>query len=112
MGTVFHGRFHLARGPITNTIELVKQAGVTVYGAELDETAVPVNAHGANPRWALVLGNEDEGVSPAVRRCCDQLVMIEQASGDSLNVGHAAAICLFELGRATLRTHDGTGACA
>ena len=58
------------------------------------------------------LGNEDIGLSVDVRAACDDIVFIPQAHGDSLNVGHAAAIAMFELGRSS-RTpeHDGLAEC-
>jgi TrmH RNA methyltransferase len=47
---------------------------------------------------ALVLGNEETGLSPAVRDACTQLVRID-GSGvvESLNVSQAAAVFLYEL---------------
>ncbi len=50
-----------------------------------------------------------------MREACDELIYIPQASGDSMNVGHAAAIVLFELSKGTgggRVVHDGRGACA
>jgi TrmH family RNA methyltransferase len=46
---------------------------------------------------ALILGNEGQGVSPAVLACADLRIHIPMQGGiESLNVGAAAAICLFE----------------
>ena len=42
MGTIFHGRIHLATSPLTDTIAAVKRAGISVYGAELAPSAVEV----------------------------------------------------------------------
>ena len=111
MGTIFNARLHRATGRLEQTIGAVKAAGITVYGAEIDETAKPATPHGPEANWAMVLGNEDRGVSTAVRTACDQLVMIPQASGDSFNVGHAAAMCMYELGKTNPRHHDGKAAC-
>ena len=49
----------------------------------------------------------------AARASCDELVMIPQASGDSLNVGHASAIALYTLGKddGKAAAHDGMAAC-
>jgi 23S rRNA (guanosine2251-2'-O)-methyltransferase len=48
----------------------------------------------------IVIGNEAEGLSTAVRSACDVLVRIEQAGGfNSLNAAAAAAVCLYEVGR-------------
>lgn len=49
---------------------------------------------------ALVLGNEETGLSPGVRSSCAKLVRIEGAGGiESLNVSQAAAIALYEFSR-------------
>ena len=49
---------------------------------------------------AIVVGNENTGLSPDARECCTELVRIPMASGQSsLNVGVAAGILLYELTR-------------
>lgn len=46
----------------------------------------------------LVLGNEETGLSPAVRSSCDRLVRIDGSGQvESLNVSQAAAVFLYEL---------------
>ena len=46
---------------------------------------------------ALLFGNEGAGVSPELRQLAHQRVCIPMPGGmESLNVGAAAAICLFE----------------
>lgn len=48
----------------------------------------------------LVFGSEGRGVSPAVLAACDEAVAIPMAAGvDSLNVGAAAAVFLYEAAR-------------
>lgn len=65
-------------------------------------------AAGAMPYWqadlrqptAVVLGNEGAGLSPAVQAAATQIVAIPMAAGvESLNVGVAAAVILFEAQR-------------
>ena len=49
---------------------------------------------------AMVVGNENTGLSPETRKRCTELVRIPMASGQSsLNVGVAAGILLYELTR-------------
>lgn len=49
---------------------------------------------------AIVVGNENAGLSTDTRECCTELVRIPMASGQSsLNVGVAAGILLYELTR-------------
>jgi tRNA G18 (ribose-2'-O)-methylase SpoU len=48
----------------------------------------------------IVLGSEGHGLSPSVLEACDEAVAIPMANGvDSLNVGAAAAVFLFEAAR-------------
>jgi len=52
---------------------------------------------------AWVMGHEGQGVSPALMERCAQTVRIPQPGGEeSLNVGAAAAICLYESARQRL----------
>ena len=49
---------------------------------------------------AIVVGNENTGLSTAVRECCTTLVRIPMAAGQSsLNVAVAAGVLLYELTR-------------
>jgi len=111
MGTIYYHRFYRA-SDLGKTIKAIQADGITVYGVEIGETARPVGPHGIDPNWAAVMGNEDLGLTQAAGKACDHIVFVPQAHGDSLNVGHAAAITLFELGReGPLPQHDGKAAC-
>ena len=49
---------------------------------------------------AIVVGNENTGITTETRECCTELVRIPMASGQSsLNVGVAAGVLLYELAR-------------
>ena len=49
---------------------------------------------------ALVVGNEEKGLAPLVRRRCDAVVSIPQYGAlPSLNVGVAGAVACFEMAR-------------
>jgi tRNA G18 (ribose-2'-O)-methylase SpoU/glycosyltransferase involved in cell wall biosynthesis len=111
MGTIYYHRFFKATS-LRDTIRAIQKGGITVYGVEIGDLAKPVRPHGINRKWAAVMGNEDLGLTKAVAAACDYIIFVPQAHGDSLNVGHAAAITLFELGRdGPLPEHDGQGAC-
>ena len=72
-----------------------KEAGYTVIGAAGEEGAQ--NVHLAQPPFplALVLGSEEEGIRPGIRKRCDALWRIPQARPiDSLNVAQAGAIMM------------------
>lgn len=113
MGTMYYHRFFSAHDSLQETIELIRKAGIRVYGIEIGPEARPITPHGNRRNWAMVLGNEDAGMTHETRQVCHDIVFVPQAHGDSLNVGHAAAISLFELGReCPLPEHDGRAACS
>lgn len=109
MGTIFFHRFYKAES-LEHSLEEMRLAGIRVYGVEIGSEAKRVTPHGKDRKWAAVLGNEDVGLRTGVREVCDSVVFVPQAHGDSLNVGHAAAITMFELGReGPIPAHDGSG---
>jgi RNA methyltransferase, TrmH family len=74
-------------------------AGFDVVGAATRGGAVG-QASGPSSPWALVLGNEEHGLAPAVESACTRLVTIPGSGRvESLNVSVAAAILMHELGR-------------
>lgn len=111
MGTIYYHRFFKAEC-LENTILDLREKGVKVYGVEIGSDAKPVSPHGKDRNWAMVVCNEDKGMTSEVRSVCDNIVFIPQAHGDSLNVGHAAAITMFQLGYDNpTPTHDGCAEC-
>ncbi len=91
----------LFRLPILKTSDLVaslerfKQHNATVYGLEasapLTHRDVP-----ATGRHVFVLGNESEGISPAVARTCTATISLPMARGvESLNVAVTASLLAF-----------------
>ena len=94
------GRLPLFYTPdIGDAIDALRDSGWQVLGAtagannQLHEMAF-------TPSTAIVVGNENTGLSVNARDCCTELVRIPMASGQSsLNVGVAAGILLYELTR-------------
>jgi 23S rRNA (guanosine2251-2'-O)-methyltransferase len=71
------------------TVGLAGESDVSLYGIEFD--ADPV---------ALVVGGEEKGMAPLVRRRCDIVAAIPQHGHlPSLNVGAAGAVACFEVAR-------------
>jgi 23S rRNA (guanosine2251-2'-O)-methyltransferase len=94
----------LARLPVAKVTNLsqaldeAKEAGFTIIGAAGEAEAE--NIHTARPPLplVLVLGSEEEGMRPGIRKRCDLLYRIPQARPiDSLNVAQAGAIILGRL---------------
>jgi len=77
---------------------VLRDGGFTVLG--LDAAGASLLDADLPRRVALVLGNETDGLSPAVRAVCDGLLAIPMEGGvESLNVASAGAVAAFELRR-------------
>ena len=75
-------------------------AGYDVVGAASRGGARGLSGAKAAGPWALVLGNEESGLAPAVEAACTRLVTIPGGGKvESLNVSAAAAVLIHELGR-------------
>ena len=86
-------------GNLVAILERLKEDGFWIYGA-----AAAGGTELYDVDWAaksvLVLGSEDRGLRPLVARSCDLEVTIPLAAeSESLNVGIAAAVILFEQNR-------------
>ena len=97
MGTVF--QIPWARLE-KNWPEQLTKLGIKTAALALTDRSVSVDdaALAAEPRLALVLGSEGDGLSDAVIESCDYTVKIPMSHGvDSLNVAAAAAVAFWEL---------------
>ena len=84
----------LYRAPLPAALRELKQA-YRVVGTVLGGRAVPATWGTSRPA-ALVLGNEESGLDPAVVAACDEVVTIPgSGSVQSLNVAAAAAILMY-----------------
>jgi 23S rRNA (guanosine2251-2'-O)-methyltransferase len=91
---------HLAVARVRNLADYLrdaKQGGSWIYGA-----AAEARTHYRAPDYrggvVLVLGAEGRGLRPRVRDACDDLVALPvRGRLDSLNVGAAAAVLLYEI---------------
>jgi 23S rRNA (guanosine2251-2'-O)-methyltransferase len=81
---------------LARTLDELKDAGYCVHGADA-EAQDPLSAMSWSGRTALVMGNEGRGLRRLTAAHCDRLFKIPMATDfDSLNVGAAAAIALYE----------------
>jgi 23S rRNA (guanosine2251-2'-O)-methyltransferase len=82
---------------------MLRDGGFSVFG--LDASGSSLLTADLPRRVALVLGNETDGLSPAVLAECDGTLAIPMQGGvESLNVASAAAVAAFELLRRRGRT--------
>lgn len=87
---------------LRQTITFLKESGLTVIActekadADLGHTA-PASLSGP---IAVVMGSEEDGIAPELLRLCDQRLRIPMSGQiQSLNVGVAAGIMLFEVAK-------------
>ncbi len=97
MGTIF-------QMPVVETPDLIqalgelRAAGVRCLAAHPNQTSLA--AADLTRDCCLVFGSEGRGISPEVLAACDEAVAIPMAGKvDSLNVGAAAAVFLYEASR-------------
>lgn len=84
---------------ITDTIRTLKQAGLWVIGADVRAEASLFSVDLTVP-LALVIGSEDKGIRPLVKKHCDLLVRIPQDGPlGSLNASAAGAVMMYEVFR-------------
>ncbi len=83
------------REGLSSALAQIRRCGITTVGADMD--GVPPWRIDMRGPVALVLGGEDKGLSPALRKRCDFVAGIPLAGGlQSLNVSVSAAILMFE----------------
>ena len=80
---------------VTETIKKLKDYGLWIFAAEADGT--DYNEADFDVPCAIVLGSEENGVSPLVRKNCDHVLSIPmRGKVNSLNVSTAAAVLLYK----------------
>lgn len=86
-------------GSIRNTIKMLQNEGYTVVAATEKSSKLLYDADFTRPT-AIVLGNEERGVSKEVLKLCNEQLAIPMIGHiESLNVSAAAAVMLFEVVR-------------
>lgn len=86
----------------TRAIDQLREEGYRILAVEQVEGATPLNRFRLTPgeRYALVFGNEVDGVSQeAVDRCDGALEIPQQGTKHSLNVAVSGGVVLWELFR-------------
>ena len=82
---------------VSRTIDYLKDRGFWVFGAEA-HGGQDIREHNFNVPAVLVMGSEDRGIRPLVKRKCDFLVTIPMAGKfDSFNVAVAAGIIQYAI---------------
>ncbi len=85
---------------IESVVKELKDQSLKIFALEQDERAIKLQDFLTTKleSFALVVGNEVEGVSKEVLDMCDQILEIEmKGEKESLNVSVATGVALFEL---------------
>ncbi|MFI3315875.1 MAG: 23S rRNA (guanosine(2251)-2'-O)-methyltransferase RlmB [Rikenellaceae bacterium] len=86
-------------GSIRNCLKFLQTSGVQVIAASEKADKMLYDANLTLPT-AVVMGSEDKGISKDVMKMCDERLSIPlKGSIESLNVGAAAAVMMFEIVR-------------
>lgn len=93
-GSIFH--IPVIKGNLQEWILKLQAQGITVYGTSL-QNAMDYREVQLAEKYALVMGNEGNGVSDAVLQQCDQNLYIPIfGDAESLNVTVATGILLYQ----------------
>jgi len=81
------------------TIKQFKNSGIWIIGLDKDAARSLYGCELTGP-VAIILGGEQKGIRPLVKKNCDFLVSIPQLGAvDSLNASVAAAVAMYEAAR-------------
>ena len=84
---------------LVETINTIKSLGITVYGTNVNNGEDVRNINDTSS-YALIMGNEGNGVKDYIQDMCDKNLYIKMSKNtESLNVGVACSILLYELER-------------
>ena len=110
MGTVFKMPFHLSEN-LPDTLRKLGRRGCHIVGAHPHTDRLSLDQVDLRRDACIVMGSEGDGLTVAARDACHELAAIPMANEvDSLNVGNAAAVFLYEAFRQNALTTSGTHA--
>ena len=94
-GMNFH--LNIVRCELTNKIKELKDNGYTIYGTDVIN-GIDVKSVKNDKKYAIIMGNEGNGVKKDLLDMCSDYIYIDMNSKcESLNVGVATSIILYEL---------------
>lgn len=95
-GSQFH--LNIIHDDIEKWIDTFNGKDIPVYGTALDERAVSYRTVEPRDRFALIVGNEGNGVNPSILNRTEKNLYIPiKGQAESLNVAIAASVLMFSL---------------
>lgn len=94
-GALFHLKTMVC--PLQEYIHELKSKNIPVYATALHKDSIPLSSLPAQEKFAIIFGNEGQGVCDEVLAESDETVFIEMEQFESLNVAVAAGICLYAM---------------
>lgn len=77
----------------SQVIKQLKKEGYDIIGLEKNELSTDMRQWKAHAKTAILLGNEERGLSPRIQKLCDQIVHLPMNGvKESLNVSVAAGV--------------------
>ena len=96
-GMIFH--LNIVRTDIKELINKLHNEGYSIYGTRVTD-GVHVDKVEVNNKYALIMGNEGNGVHEDILDMCDKYLYIPMSDKvESLNVAVATSIILYELSK-------------
>ena len=90
---------NIKRTNLVGYINYLKENGYKILGTDVTN-GIDVKSVSKNEKYAIIMGNEGNGMSSKVRDLCDQNIYINMnESCESLNVGVCASIIMYELNK-------------
>jgi 23S rRNA (guanosine2251-2'-O)-methyltransferase len=90
---------HISLARVTNmvsTIKTLKESGIWVAGLD-KHTGQNIFTSDLTGPMALVIGGEEKGIRPLVKKHCDLMIAIPQVGdSDSLNASVAGGVVMYE----------------
>lgn len=91
---------------LVKAIKLMRDSGIMIVGTD-DKTHTTYTKADYTGPVAIVLGAEDKGISPEIKKLCDTLVTIPEFGHiNSLNVSVAGGIMIYEVVRQRLKDNQ------
>lgn len=99
MGSVFHLAIERT-DDLDEVVNFLKKRGICIYGSTLDGRPLQFYPEKLKNGFAIIVGNESKGMSISMKKNCHELMKIPmQGNAESLNVGIASGIFMYELAK-------------